>query len=156
MFYSQIVVTLLFFYDAVDSTMAFLENLQNQICQFSHRSAQKNRRLNESRVGKKAELGSHNGKGAVYPKTTIQTLTDSSHLTEQIWQLLKAQRYYVHFLTILRFWYQVTAWAFSYLWTKCKILIRYRKEENDFSEAVHHTWVDPQRRYVHPLSAQRF
>jgi len=25
------------------------------------------------------------------------------------------------------------------LWTKCEILIRYRKEENDFSEAVHHT-----------------
>ena len=47
---------------------------------------------------------------------------------------LTAQRCYVPFLTKLRFWYQVIARAFSHLWTKCEILIRYRNEEHDFNE----------------------
>jgi len=56
----------------------------------------------------------------------------------------------------LRFWYRLIARAFSHLWTKCEILIRYRNEENDFIEAVHQTWVDEQRRYVHSLFHEGF
>jgi len=47
----------------------------------------------------------------------------------------------------------MVARAFSYLWTKCEILIVI---ENNFFEAVHQTSVGAQRRYVHPLNAQRF
>jgi len=68
----------------------------------------------------------------------------------KLWhQCLTAQRYCIHVLTKLRFWYRVIAQAFSHLWTKRKILIHYRNEENDFIEAVHLIWVDAQRRYVH-------
>ena len=42
---------------------------------------------------------------------------------------LTAQRCYVHLLTNMGFWYPVIAPAFSYLWTKCEILMRYRNEE---------------------------
>jgi len=45
---------------------------------------------------------------------------------------LTAQRCYVHFLMKLRFWYWVIARAFSHLWTKFNILIRYKNKENDF------------------------
>ena len=42
--------------------------------------------------------------------------------------MLTAQRCYVHFSTKLRFRYRVIARAFSHLWTKGEILIRYRNE----------------------------
>ena len=51
------------------------------------------------------------------------------HQAVLLYWWLTAQRCYVHFLTKLRFWYQVIARAFSYLWTKCDILIRYRNKE---------------------------
>jgi len=70
--------------------------------------------------------------------------------------LVTAQKSYVQFLTKLRFWYQVIARAFSHLWTKSEILIRYRNEENDFIEAANQSWVDAQRHYVHSTLTRRF
>ena len=65
---------------------------------------------------------------------------------------LRAQSYYVHFLTKLRLWCRVIGQAFSNLQIKCKILISYINVENGFYEAVHQNWVAAQRCYVHPHS----
>jgi len=61
----------------------------------------------------------------------------NNHETQHVWQWLTAEKYYVHFLTKLRFWYRPSIFLSL---RKCDILTHYRNEEKLLEWRISSNW----------------